>query len=298
METRTTKHISHFTILLTAILVSCITAITVSVMTTSSKESQSVSSHNQKQDVLNRGTLKCAYVVYAPGVIKDANMKEPSGIAIDVTYKIGELLGLKIEWVEEASWGTMIEGLQTRRYDMVAGMIWPTAARGKRVEFTDPMWFDVAGLYTRVDEARFENLSYVDDARVRISVIDGEISTTIARAKYPKAQLVTLPQTADVSQMLLNVVTGKADLTIVTPYQAGRFMEANPGTLKNLATSEPLRYSANTMLVPENQPAFKSMINTALEELMNTGAIEEILKKYEPHPNSFYRVASPFAIFK
>lgn len=293
-ETQRTKS-SPITIYIVAVVLSVIAAY-LTVTATSRPTDGPSASHDLKAEVVERGTLRCAYVVYAPGVIKDPNTEEISGIAVDVTTKMAEKLGLEIEWVEEAAWGTMIEGLQTKRYDLVVGMIWPTAARAKRVEFTNAMWYSVAALYARADETRFNDLNAINDPSVKIAVIDGEISTLIAQAKYPKAELVTLPQTADISQMMLNVVTNKADLTIVTPYQAGRFMESNPGTLKNVATKQPLRYSSNTLLVPEKQAAFKAMINTALEELMNTGEVEEILLKYEPQPNSFYRVDVPFEV--
>jgi hypothetical protein len=38
----------------------------------------------------------------------------------------------------------------------------------------------------------------------------------------------------------------------------------------------------------------KGLIDTAVDELENSGVIDKIIKKYEPGPNAFYRVAKPY----
>src|SRR5262245_43590530 len=69
--------------------------------------------------VIKAGKIRCGYVVYPPSCIKDPNSGKLSGIVVDTVRSAGESLGLEIDFTEEAAWGSMIEGLQTDRYDLV-----------------------------------------------------------------------------------------------------------------------------------------------------------------------------------
>src|SRR5271163_434927 len=75
--------------------------------------------------VIRSGKIRCGYTVDPPGCLKDPNSGKLSGIGIDTLETVGKHLGLTVEWTEEVDWGTMIEGLETGRYDMIATPIWP-----------------------------------------------------------------------------------------------------------------------------------------------------------------------------
>jgi len=53
---------------------------------------------------------------------------------------------LKIEYVEEVGWGTMIESLQTKRIDIVCAPIWPNAQRAKVADFVEPLYYTQSAL--------------------------------------------------------------------------------------------------------------------------------------------------------
>src|SRR5271167_4377726 len=73
--------------------------------------------------VIRTGKIRCAYVIYYPDCIKDPNTGKLSGIGIEAIELIAKKLGLTAEWTEEVGWGTMMEGLQTGRYDLIASMV-------------------------------------------------------------------------------------------------------------------------------------------------------------------------------
>jgi len=105
-----------------------------------------------------------------------------------------------------------------------------------------------------------------------------------------------LTQLSPFSQNLLNIVTKKADVTFAEPGIVDLFLKNNPGSLKELAPKQPLRIFGNCFVFKVGQPEFKDMINTVIEEMLNSGEFDRILKKYEPAPNSVYRVAAPYKI--
>lgn len=247
------------------------------------------------QRVTESGVIRCGYVTYPPGCVKDPNTGELSGIFVDMLEEAADSLGLTVEWVEEVGWGSMIEGLKADRYDMIGSPVWANSTRAKLADFSTPLFFSGIGVYVRTNDDRFtDNFAAINAAEVRIATIDGEMSDIISRSDFPLAQRVSLPQLSDNSQMLLNVAEGRADLNFVEPYIAELFLKSNPGTLVNITPDRPIRVFANTMMFRKGQDEFKSMLDIALLELINGGRLHELFEKYEVPPGSFYPPAFPY----
>jgi len=246
--------------------------------------------------VIEGGTIRSAYIIYPPGATKDPNTGKLSGISVETIEAAAMNLGLKIEWTEEVAWGSMIEGLLADRYDLVVSGIWPNASRAKQVDFSSPLFYSGIGAYVRpADVRRFGvGLSAINSPDFRVATIDGEMSDIIRRSQFPQSQADSLPQTADVSQLLLNVTQGKADVTFVEPYIALQFLAKNPGSITNLVPETPLRVFGNTVMFRRGQFEFKAMLNTAIEELLNNGDIDLLIEKYETFPGALYRTARPY----
>jgi ABC-type amino acid transport substrate-binding protein len=243
---------------------------------------------------MKSGKIRCADVVCAPGVYKDPNSGKLSGIMVDAMTKAAEKLQLEAEFVEEVGWGTMNEGLLTDRYD-VALFAFKSATRGRVVDFSAPLFYSAINAYGRPDEKRFiSGTDSMNDPSVLIATVDGEMSSMIAARDFPRATQVTLPQMTDLSQMLLNVSTGKADLAFVEVAVAEEFLKKNPNTIENLTPARPIKVMPNAVLFKQNEHAFKAMLNLAFEELLNSGYIDSLIKKYEPLPNVIDSVALPY----
>ncbi|MEK7497169.1 MAG: transporter substrate-binding domain-containing protein [Patescibacteria group bacterium] len=244
--------------------------------------------------VLDKGEIKIGYVINPPSLIKNPNTGQLSGIYYDAVEQLGKNLGLKINWAEETGWGTMVEGLGVGRYDMVVGGIWPSATRARRANFSVPLYFSTVGVYTKPGDNRFSDLNRINNKNIIIAVVDGEMSSIIASTSFPNAKLLSLPQDTQLSQLLLSIKTGKADLTFVEKIIAEEFLANNPNSVQNIVPNNPIRSFGNTIVVPKNQSGFEGMINTAIGELVNSGVADELVKKYEKYPDSFYPVSKPY----
>jgi cystine transport system substrate-binding protein len=243
-----------------------------------------------------RRAIRCGYVSNPPSCIIDPNTKKVSGIVAEAIERIASSAGLKVEWAEEVGFGTMVEGLRAGRYDLVPCAIWPTAARAREADFSDPLFYSGLGAYVRFNEKRFaRGLSALDAPDIRIATIDGELAETIARAQFPKAKTVGLPQMSEISTMLLNVKENKADVAFVELYFAQQFLSKNPKSLVNLVADQPVRVFPNTILMRRGQPELKSFLNTAIQEQLNLGSVEQLISKYEPAPGTFYRLSQRYS---
>lgn len=248
--------------------------------------------------VMRSGVIRCGYVIYNPGFMKDPNTGKMYGIGPDVFEMAAKNLGLKVEWTEEVGFGSMIEGLQTNRYDVIACPIWPNCNRARVVDFGKPLYYSPVFAYVKKGDKRFNanNLVSLNSPQYSISTIDGETSEIIAREEFPKARKSSLPQLSDGAQLLLSVATGKANVSLTEPANAAAFMKNNPGQIECVSDTKPIRIFANCWMFRRGQMEFKNMLDTALEQLINSGYVDKIISKYEPAPNTFFRVAIPYQL--
>jgi polar amino acid transport system substrate-binding protein len=244
--------------------------------------------------VMKSGVIRCGYAVYNPGCLKDANTGKLSGIGVDTLELAAKHLGLKVEWTEEVGWGTMIEGLETNRYDIVATPVWATSDRARVVDFSKPLYYSPVFAYVKAGNKKITAATFkaLNSSKYSIASIDGATAEIIAREDFPDLKRVSLPQLSDFSQLLLTVTTGKADLTFTEPADAAAFMQHNPGTVERVGG--PVRVFPNCWIFRRDQMEFKNMLNTALDQITNSGAEDKIIGKYEPAPNTLYRVAAGF----
>jgi len=244
--------------------------------------------------VLNSGVIHCAYATYPPGLVKDPNTQKVSGAFADVVESAAAGLGLKVEWTTEVGWGSMIEGLEADRYDMVCGPVWANSTRARLADFGAPIYYSAIGAYVRKGDHRFTNLALINDPKVKIATIDGEMSSIIAASDFPKASQVSLPQLSDNSQMLLNVQSGRADVTFVETIVADQYLAHNPGTIENLNLDHPIRVFPTTVMFRKGEPKLKSMMDVAIQEQINAGILDKVFKKYGLPKGSFLPPAQPY----
>lgn len=249
--------------------------------------------------VLRTGTIRAGYAMYPPYCMKDANTGKLTGIFVDALEQAGKNLGFKIDWAEEVGWATMIEGLETNRYDIVPTGVWPNAIRAKHADFTVPLFFSTVGAYVRADDKRFDkSLDQLNNPSMRIAIIDGYVTEAIAKRRFPRANFLSHPDMSDSSGPLLDVVNKKADITFEEPGIVALFLKNNPGSVRNIAVGKPVSIFGNTMMFKINQPAFKSMLNATLIELLHEGFIDRLIKKYQPEKGIYYPVADPYQLPK
>jgi polar amino acid transport system substrate-binding protein len=245
--------------------------------------------------VMSSSEIRVGYISYPPSFIKDPNTGAYSGIFNEVLQQAAKNLELKVNYAEEVGWGTMVEAVASGRVDLVCTGIWPTAGRARRAEFTTPLYFSPVRAYVRVGDNRFDkNLSTVNNSAIKIAMIDGEMSSIIAQSDFPRATPDSLPQSADISQLLLEVTAKKADLTFVEVAVAEAYIAKNPNSIRAVSDIPPIRVFPNVMMVGKGEFKLLSMLNVAFEELANNGLVDQAISKYEKFPNSLLRRQLPY----
>ena len=246
--------------------------------------------------VMRTGTIRCGYASAPPLLMKDPNTGVVSGIGYEVMESLGKALSLKIDWAEEIGWATFPAALHNGRIDAFCVGAWPSAARAREIDQTLPLSYQPYYAYARADDFRFDNrIEAINDPAITISVMDGDTSQIISRSDFPKAATVSLVETANPDEMLINTITNKTDVAFVEPVFATRFDSNNPGKVRRIV-SAPLRVFGNVYFIAQGEDKLRQMLNTALTEQLSSGAVEKIIQKYEKVPGSILRVAPPYKV--
>lgn len=226
----------------------------------------------------------------------EPNSGKKSGIFYEVLERAARKLNLSVDWVEEVGFGEMAEGLDNKRFDVVGSGVWINSSRGTVADFTMPVLYDVVCAFSRVDDHRFDqSLSVANSKNIRISTIDGEMAASIAKADFPNAEDLSLPQNSDFTLMIQNVINKKADLTFLGLAAARRFESANPNTIRNITPTQPLRIFPTAIMTPVGEYEFTRELNIALGEMLYSGEIESIIRQFEELPGSHFRVSPGYA---
>jgi len=247
--------------------------------------------------VIRTGTLRCGYIILPPETVKDVNTGKLSGIAFDITEEVAKRLGVKVDWVEEVNFSTMTEGLNSNRFDAVCFSLYRYSIGAKYADFSTPLFYSKTGIYVREDDHRFDkDFSLINNKDVTIATVDGEMSHYIAQDDFPNAQTFSMPQSTDLSQMMVSVETKKADVTFLNGIVAKGYLDANPGKIRDISGDTPLRVYSHGLMFAKGQYDLVKTIDLILAEMHDHGAIEKILNRYDPSGKTYLRVSKPYEV--
>lgn len=246
--------------------------------------------------VMRTGVLRCGYLVWPPTLSRDVNTGKLSGIMVDYMEEMARRLQLKVEWAHEMNLTTFLQDLNNGKFDVECSGGWPNALRGKQATYTKPMFYFPLYAAVRADDHRFDNnYSAINNPEVRVVTWEGETSAMIRSLRFPQSQAVVVPSTLSPAEIMLNVVTGKADVTIQDYAALANFEKNNPGQLRQVA-GPPLRVIPYDLTVPLGDFKLQQMLNVAADELAFDGVVNDILDKYETIPGTYLRIAPPYEV--
>ncbi len=268
--------------------------------TSSSSNTTEVASKKSDESVYDRvirtGKIRCGYIVWPPFINKDPNTNKYSGIIYDFASTLAKSMELDLVMAEEFGLATYLQDLNNGRFDVECSGGWSNARRGKLAEYSMPIAYFPIVAVGRIDQKQNDSeLDWINDSSIKVSVIDGETSSVVRNLAFPKSQAVELPNIQNSSDLLMQVVTKKADVTFTDVPSILTFQKNNPGKVKILSNS-PVRIVPINMALPAGAFRLKGAIDTAIQELLNDGVIDSILDKYDPEKKIILRVAKPYEV--
>jgi len=231
--------------------------------------------------VMSSHRLRCISGYPAP----DYAAAEPEreirrNISRDVVERMGHILGLEIEWVEDVAPEDIADHLAHNSEDAMCLALWPSGSEASMMEFTTPIDYWPLYTYARADDARFDSdLAKIGSKDVTIATIDGTTSKTIADEDYANIKQYAVTGDADGFHLLLAVTTKRADVAFSDPFIANEFMKNNPNVLKR-ANASPVRVFGESFAVTKGEIKLRDMLNVALDQMQQSGFIRATLDRY------------------
>jgi len=230
--------------------------------------------------VISTRVVRCSYAAFPPFLNIDPN-NHLSGIFYDVLEEAAKRLNLKIDWTEEVTYGTINTGFETGRYDAFCGGLWPAGSRAPNTAFSRAIVWEPMGVWVRGDDSRFDdNIGKLNDPAYKITDIDGDATTSMIDALFPKAGRVFAIQGQNISDEIQQVMTNKADAMIADYISTQRWLEKSPGGVKNLASEKPIFVIGVTIGFNQNEFALRDMFDVVLDDMDRDGTIARVVKTY------------------
>ncbi|QKH38078.1 ectoine/hydroxyectoine ABC transporter substrate-binding protein EhuB [Achromobacter pestifer] len=162
------------------------------------------------------GKIRIGYANEAPFAYMDSKESKVTGESVEIARVVLKRMGINDVEGVLTEFGSLIPGLQAKRFDIIAAGMYVTPERCQQVAFSDPTYG--VGQSFLVRQGNPKNLhSYEDVVKnpdAKLGVVVGAIEAEYAsKIKVPPAQVVVFP---DAVSALSGVQAGRADAYAAT----------------------------------------------------------------------------------
>lgn len=229
--------------------------------------------------VMRTKTLRCGYGLWPGSTDRDPNTGAMSGWVPAVTEELGKKLGLKIEWTAEFMLGQQTELLKSGKVDALCTSDGPWVfGDAAYLDWTHPMAYYPIYLVMRENETRFKTMEDFNKPDVIFSTIDGDTSATLHADLAPKAKRLDVPQSGDLTLLVLNVDTGKADAAFLDDQTIKRVAEKTPIKLRKFS-EQPIIVVPASFSLKKGDTELMQMLNQGFDMLKDMGVTAKIFEQ-------------------
>ncbi|WMW22610.1 basic amino acid ABC transporter substrate-binding protein [Methanolobus mangrovi] len=203
------------------------------------------------------------------------NSNEIIGFDVDLINAIAEDQGFEIEW-KDLEFDALIPALQSGQIDMIVSGMTITEEREESVDFSEP--YINAGLSLAV-AADNEEIKSLDDVRGKVAVVQ-QGSTGAMKADELKSEgiIEEVIYLAHVSDIVMNIHSGRADFMINDLPVTKSYMVQNPGVIK--IVDDDIQSDSYGFAVKNGNTELLNMLNAGLVNVQADGTYDEIMGKY------------------
>jgi len=244
--------------------------------------SKDSSLHDQlPPDIKNKGSMTVATdaTIGAPFASFAPDNKTIVGLNVDMAQALAQTLGVDLTIVN-TPFGTLIPGLQAKRYDFSVSVMLDTKLREKSVDFVDYI-MDGSGFLVRTDD-KHTNLTLADICGMKVAAITGsvelqDITKQDTQCRATGKQPVQISAFAENAQGILALTSRRVDVWTGDSDQNAWLTTQNNGQLKQ--SGKPFDAAIDGIAMPKGSDLVPVM-QKALQKLMDDGGYLTLLKNY------------------
>ncbi|HEY1097136.1 MAG TPA: transporter substrate-binding domain-containing protein, partial [Alphaproteobacteria bacterium] len=99
-------------------------------------------------------------------------------------------------------------------------------------------------------------------------------------------------------ELLMQLVSKKADIIFAETGMVNEFTQTHPNTVRQVAGIGPVRYYGESLAVKRGEMELKNMLDISLMQLTNDGIIDRIVDKYRADYKATFYPPSKFFVKK
>jgi polar amino acid transport system substrate-binding protein len=203
--------------------------------------------------------------------VRDVATGEARGVSVDLARELGKRLGLPVELVLYTAAGKVVEGIQTREWDVGFFAIDPV--RAADIDFT-PAYVVIEGAYLVPADSAIKRNEDVDRDGVRVVVGRGSAYDLYLTRALKKAKIVRAPTSPAVTDIML---ADKIEVAAGVKQQ----LEADAKRLAGLRLLDGRFMVINqAMALPKGRAAGATYLSQFVQDMKASGFVADALQRH------------------
>ena len=230
-------------------------------------------SEDQLADIKKAGKIKIALEgAWAPWNYHDLSTNELVGFDTEVARGIAEYLGVEADFYE-SDWDSLLAGLESGRYDLIANGVEYTEERAKKYDFSTPYGYVKTVLVVRSEETEITSFETLKGKKTANSLN----STYMQIGEACGAEVIGVDTIEETINMVLNK---RVDATINAEESVYDYLRQHPDTPVKIVATYPEMGEVCVPIRKAGSEKLLAEINAAIEAMRKSGKLAEISNKY------------------
>jgi polar amino acid transport system substrate-binding protein len=232
-------------------------------------------------DLITPGTLTVGSdTTYPPQEFVDTTTGQATGFDIDLITAIAQRMGLKVNIVR-ADFGTIIDSLISKRYDVVISAVTINPDRQKKVDFVP--YFN-AGESLLVPQGNPKNITTIGGmCGLKVGVQNGTVEQDDANAadkacKQAGKQGITITALQNQTDVVQLLATGRVDATYQDSPVTDYYISLNPGHFQ--VGGSVVNAAPEGIVVRKGDTSMFNAVQTAFSQLKAAGTYDALFTKW------------------
>ena len=214
---------------------------------------------------------------YRPLSYKEPSTGEYWGFCLEVAERVASKLGVEVRYVP-TSWPTLTaDVLNDSLFDLAIGGITVTEARKEKMAMSDGYLANGKTILCRKeDESKYQSLSDIDKADVRVMVNPGGLNEAFARERLTHCTLIVYQKNEEIPAQ---IAEGAADIMITEITEAPYYVQTDSRLAAPLL-HEPFTRGEIGVLMRRGQDDLMESVNATIKEMKADGSLRQLHEKY------------------
>lgn len=243
-------------------------------------------------EILDEREMTVGYITYDELTYRNSETDEIEGFFPELLEMIAEEMDIPPDNIEYVAtdWSDFTTGLKTGRYDFAIAGLFSTIPRATSAAFTDPIFYLGNSAMARADDDRFDDIDNVmelDREEYTVAVVSGEQSHDFVKQNFENAEIEVV-DSSDLTAALLQVMSNRADVAMSDHFVVQKFVAEQDGA-QDLFEDDPWNIQPITWAVRQDDQELLNFLNTAIEYMVSTGQIQELMRDSEYEDVPFIR---------